>query len=98
MRWRFDGGGEWEAFSAVGDQSAPAVWRIQVCDDGTFDVNQSDDGLIAGKYGTFGTLLAAKTACENGETARKARLSYRNPTADELRQEAEMERSMLGSN
>ena len=98
MLWRFDGSGEWEAFSAVGDQSAPPVWRIQVCDDGTFDVNQSDDGLIARKYGTFGTLRAAKTACENGETARKARSAYRHPTADELRQEAEMERSMLGSN
>lgn len=96
MEWRFDGSGEWEAFSSVGDQSSPPVWRIQVCDDGTFDVNESDAGLIAGKYGTFGTLDGAKTACENGESARKARRVYRPSTADERRQEAEMERLMLG--
>ena len=96
MRWRFDGSGEWEAFSEVGDQSAPLVWRIQVCDDGTFDVNQSDAGLIAGKYGTFGTLEGAKSACENGEMSRTARATYRHMTDEERREEAEMERAMLG--
>jgi len=96
MRWRFDGSGEWEAFSVVGDQSNPPVWRIQVCDDGTFDVNQSDEGLIAGKFGAFGTLEGAKTVCENCETARKAKGDYRPMSDDELRQEAEMERAMLG--
>ena len=96
MRWRFDGSGEWEAFSSVGDQSNPPVWRIQVCDDGTFDVHQSDEGLIAGKFGAFWTLKGAKTVCENGEVARKARTTYRHMTDDELRQESEMERAMLG--
>ena len=73
MQWRFDGSGEWEAFSAVGDPACPPVWRIQVCDDGTFDVMQSDEGLIHGRFKTWKSLQTAKECCEAGEMARVAK-------------------------
>ncbi len=38
LRWTFDGSCEWFAESAIG---VSLFWRIGVCDDGTFAVNES---------------------------------------------------------
>lgn len=73
MFWRFDGSGEWEAFSSQGDPESPDMWRIQVCDDGTFDVNCSDSWLLNGKVKTWPSLSVAKEWCESGEMAIVAR-------------------------
>jgi len=58
LSWKFDGTGAWEAFS----DAATAMWRIVVCDDGTFDVSESDPGLTDHK-GSFCGLESAKAFC-----------------------------------
>jgi len=79
MLWRFDDKGEWEAESAVHEgESWNPQWRIQMCEDGTFDVNQSDPGLIAGKCKTWKTLKNAMDYCESAESTRVA-LSTQEP-------------------
>lgn len=67
MKWEFDGDGMWTAFSAVTDDGSSFEWRIAVCDDGTFCVNESDAELTDRKE-TFDTLRDAKTWCEEKET------------------------------
>ena len=68
LSWRFDGQGQWEATSAIRDNGYSPVYRIHVCDDGTFDVSESDDDLLAGrKIPCFQTLLAAKDWCAGNE-------------------------------
>lgn len=62
MNWDFDGEGSWEAFSSVGDDGAMFQWRIAVCDDGTFCVNESD-GELTDRKETFDTLRDAKNWC-----------------------------------
>lgn len=63
MQWEFDGEGQWEAFSLVGHDEMPFQWRIGVCDDGSFDVSESDPELTSRKE-TFPTLAEAKAFCE----------------------------------
>jgi hypothetical protein len=68
LSWDFDGRGQWEAASAIQDDGGSPVYRIGVCDDGTFDVSESDDDLLAGrKIPCFQTLLAAKDWCAGNE-------------------------------
>lgn len=66
MKWDFNGDGSWEAFSAQQDDGSQFQWRISVCDDGTFDVSESDPELTNRKEG-FSTLAAAKQFCEELE-------------------------------
>ena len=68
LSWRFDGQGQWEATSAIQDGGSSPVYRIYVCDDGTFQLNESDNGLLTGrKIPCFQTLLAAKDWCAGNE-------------------------------
>ena len=62
MNWDFDGEGGWDALSSVGDDGVMFSWRIIVCDDGTFSVNESDSELTDRKE-TFSTLQDAKAWC-----------------------------------
>lgn len=66
MRWRFNGSGEWESFAFGGKDDDLLMWRIQVCEDGSFSVNESDPGLTDRKE-TFSTLAAAKQFCESSD-------------------------------
>ena len=65
MNWVFDNSGEWTAWS---DAKEGLRYRIQVCDDGTFDISKSDHGLT-GKVDTFPLLSNAKVFCETQEKA-----------------------------
>ena len=67
MRWEFDSAGEWEAKShRLDEDDQNYIWRIQVCDDGTFSVSASDWELTERKE-TFATLKEAKDFCESIE-------------------------------
>ena len=69
LRWTFDDCGGWNANSAINC----AYWRINVCDDGTFGIAESDNDLT-NRDDTFDTLLKAKLWCETQEnifTSRK---------------------------
>jgi hypothetical protein len=57
---------EWHADSVIHDQMSPFVWRINVCQDGRFDVNGSDSELCNG-VSAFETLSLAKSFCESSE-------------------------------
>jgi hypothetical protein len=63
MKWIFDYSGEWAAWSKAKEG---LQYRIQVCDDGTFDISKSDHGLINRKE-TFKELRSAKAFCESSE-------------------------------
>ena len=68
LRWDFDGRGGWDATSAFQPDGIPRDWRIVVCDDGTFDVNESDESLLpARKINCFPNLREAKEWCVNRE-------------------------------
>lgn len=58
LSWKFDGTGAWDALS--GSQSQ--MWRIVVCDDGTFDISESDPDLTDHKQ-TFCSLESAQAFC-----------------------------------
>ena len=64
MNWVFDYEGEWTASSA----EEGLQYRIQVCDDGSFDISKSDHGLTNRKE-TFQRLRNAKLFCETEEQA-----------------------------
>lgn len=68
LRWTFDGSGEWEASSVFHDGGNPFMWRIGVCDDGTFAVSESDSELTGHKE-TFCSLDAAKAFCQYHENS-----------------------------
>lgn len=68
MRWTFDSECQphWEAESGVKVEGEPRFWRIAVCDDGSFDLSESDmDGL--GNVPTFATLAEAKKYAEESD-------------------------------
>lgn len=73
LSWEFSDGSTWTAFSATGTAVNPFLWRIGVCEDGTFDINETDNelqpafGLGSRKVPTFPTLEAAKQFCEEAE-------------------------------
>ncbi len=60
MNWIFDFAGEWTAWSKA---KKGMQYRVQVCEDGTFDISKSDYGLVR-KVDTFQRLSNAKTFCE----------------------------------
>lgn len=82
MKWFFSPiGGQWDSFSEINLEDSPVpTWRIAVCEDGTFDVSESDTELIElighfsddqerkeivnGKVKTFPNLNDAKEFCE----------------------------------
>lgn len=66
MRWEFDLN-EWESQSVRRDENDMELyWRINVCEDGTFDVFASDSELTISKE-CFATLQEAKDFCEKQE-------------------------------
>jgi hypothetical protein len=69
MHWEFQGDGTWQAQSSHCDEFDNFTWEIVVCDDGTFDVSESDSELINGKVTTFDTLELAKAYCQSEEKA-----------------------------
>ena len=67
MKWQFDGEGGWEAYSKLTDgPGVPFVYRIHVCDDGSFTLDDTDKELTE-KRDTFPTLDAAKAFCAGNE-------------------------------
>lgn len=73
LTWEFCDGGTWTARSAVGTEDNPFLYRIDVIEDGTFDVNRTDSELIPAfdKGRRFETVLKtlddAKQLCEEAE-------------------------------
>jgi hypothetical protein len=63
MEWDFDHAGEWDAESSLHDDGSHFVWRIVVCDDGSFDLSHSDAELMT-RTKTFDRLHSAKVYCE----------------------------------
>lgn len=63
MYWEFDGNGSWEASSAKKHSGVSYVWRIYVCDDGTFSVADTSKVLTKRKE-NFDNFHDAKTYCE----------------------------------
>lgn len=57
LRFIFDGTGEWTCDTERG------TYRIQVCDDGSFDVSRSDSSLGIRNVLTFHSLREAKAFC-----------------------------------
>jgi hypothetical protein len=67
LRWRYFG--KWEAFSPrFTANNIPLRWVISVCQDGKFDLNESDSELCNG-IAAFDTLAAAKAFCAGSEAA-----------------------------
>jgi hypothetical protein len=70
MHWEFQGDGTWQAQSSHCDEFDNFTWEIVVCDDGTFDVSESDSELLNdGKPATFDTLKLAQAYCEELENS-----------------------------
>jgi hypothetical protein len=63
LNWVFDGDGAWDASASFGDDGVAFKWRIVVCDDGKFDVSESDSELTNRKE-CFSCLEDAKKWCE----------------------------------
>ena len=73
LSWTYLGDGEWEAVSTFCDEGSDFIYRIGVCDDGTFDVSESDSELIGTeKILTKETFADAKAFCEGNESAMRA--------------------------
>jgi hypothetical protein len=70
LKWTFDYSGEWTAWSVAKEG---LQYRIQVCDDGTFDISKSDHGLTR-RVETFQRLRNAKEFCETEERVYTANL------------------------
>ena len=70
LSWEFNGEGAWTAYSRLNDEGSQFQYTIAVCDDGTFDVSESDSELLGGtsKPECFPTLVAAKDWCQANET------------------------------
>ena len=73
LTWEFVDRGTWTAYSSVGTPDNPFLFRIDVLEDGTFDVNRSDSELIpafdSGRRSitVLQTLHDAKQLCEEAE-------------------------------
>ena len=67
LRWDFDYSGQWIARSGLhlGDD-VHSDWRINVCDDGSFSVEDSDSELTTRKQ-TFDSFESAKIWCQSEE-------------------------------
>ncbi len=67
LDWDFDGQGTWQAFSRLGGEQEFS-YRIEVCNDGTFDVTKTDHPLEVRKHTKcFHDLPRAVEACESCE-------------------------------
>lgn len=66
LRFEYRGGGMWSAASRLHDEGSPFYWHINVLEDGTFSVGNSDSGLT-GKVPSFASLDAAKEWCDRKE-------------------------------
>ena len=64
LQWKYDG--KWIAFSLRLSHGNSLRWIICVCQDGKFDLNESDVELCNG-VAAYSTLAAAKTFCETSE-------------------------------
>ena len=68
LEFDHDGDGRWEASSIMqDDDGVPFYYRIEVCDDGTFDVCYSDIELVRKGVSTFLMFVAAATYCQGVE-------------------------------
>ena len=67
LRWDFDYSGQWIARSGLhlGDD-VHSDWRINVCDDGSFSVEDSDSELTT-RNQTFDSFESAKIWCQSEE-------------------------------
>lgn len=79
MNWHFGHDGEWLAWSKAKDGF---VYRIQVCEDGTFDISKSDHGLTR-RVDAFQRLHNAKAFCETEEKVHLERNGDPNGEVDE---------------
>jgi hypothetical protein len=84
MKWHFGHDGEWVARSKAKDGF---VYRIQVCEDGTFDISKSDHGFTR-RVDTFQRLHNAKTFCETEERVHLERTADPNDEVDEAMESA----------
>lgn len=68
LEWDFDGEGMWQSASWKRFDGGMRQYILIVCEDGTYDVSESDQELI-GKYPPkcFPTLADAKAWCESQE-------------------------------
>lgn len=66
LAWDFDGKGQWEATSRYHDDDLHFTYLIGCCEDGTFDVSESDRKLLGkkNKPNCFDTLEDAKQYCD----------------------------------
>lgn len=68
LDWDFDNSDStWTAISELHDDGMNHAWRITVCEDGTFTINESDDELLDTHPSCFDTLTAAKEYCTKRE-------------------------------
>ena len=69
LTWEFySSSTEWMAASGFKKSECPRDWCIVVCDDGSFDVSESDESLLPSrKVACFPNLKAAKQWCEDRE-------------------------------
>jgi hypothetical protein len=63
MNWIFDHNGQWQASSKA---KAGFMYRVSVCEDGTFDISRSDHGLVR-SVDQFQRLRNAQLFCETEE-------------------------------
>lgn len=72
MTWRFEDFGQWESNSKKKNGAdEPKTWVINVCEDGTFMIENSCPGLMSSDQSrkTFTTLAKAKKYCEKLEAS-----------------------------
>lgn len=66
--WTWEGEGQWSATSAMHDAGCHFEWDITVCDDGSFDLSESDSELLQpDEPRSFKTFAEAKAHCEKWE-------------------------------
>ena len=66
LTWSYNGGGEWVAGSAIHDDGASFFWRVTICENGTFSVDESDTELTTEKQ-SFDSLENACWWCQWSE-------------------------------
>ena len=67
LRWDFDYSGQWIARSGLHlGNDVHSDWRINVCDDGSFSVEDSDSELTT-RNQTFDSFESAKIWCQSEE-------------------------------
>lgn len=77
MNWTFQYEGEWSAPSIKNYAKFLSIWRIGICEDGSFCISGSDPNLTMHR-GTFATLAKAKAFCEMLEMGYASEADLRN--------------------